>query len=96
MNKGIKARLYLPGECMNIIYNKKELLEKAFSNYKNLIYDIYLGEYNEKEICVIDIILLNETRDLVNDDYQSLKYVIKNFTGKQPKQLLKFSFERIS
>lgn len=81
---------------MNIIYNKKELLEKAFSNYKNLIYDIYLGEYNEKEICVIDIILLNETRGLVNDDYQSLKYVIKNLTGKQPKQLLKFSFERIS
>ena len=48
MKKGIKADLYLPKECLDIIINKREEVEKFFDKFKYLGYDIYLGEYEKR------------------------------------------------
>ena len=54
MKKGIKANLYLPKECLNIILNKQDEVKDYFDTYfGNIDYDIYLGEYDNKEVCAI-------------------------------------------
>lgn len=96
MKKGIRANLYLPKECLDILLNQKETIVNHFDNYFNdLSYDIYLGEYKGKEVCSIEIILINKTCKDVNTDYSDFKAYMKEITGKQPKQVLKFSFNRI-
>lgn len=96
MKKGIKANLYLPKECLNIILNKQDEIKEYFDSYfGNMSYDIYLGEYENKEICAIEIILLSNTRSGVNADYKHFKEYIKEITHKQPRQVLKLCFDRI-
>ena len=96
MRKGIKAQLYLPKECLDILYNNEERVVNHFDNYFNDInYDIYLGEYDEKEICAIDVVLLNKTAGAVNTDYRDFKAYLKEITHKQPKQIIMFKFDRI-
>ena len=96
MKKGIRANLYLPKECLDIILNKKDYVVNQFENYFNdLNYDIYLGEYDNKEVCAIEIVLLNRTCSAVNTDYRDFKAFIKEITGKQPKQILMVKFDRI-
>ena len=49
MKKGIRANLYLPKECLNIILNKKDEVKDYFDTYfGNMVYDIYLGEYDNE------------------------------------------------
>ena len=96
MKKGIRANLYLPKECLNIILNKKDEVKDYFDTYfGNMIYDIYLGEYDNKEVCCIEIKLLNKTCKEVNADYKHFKEYIKEITHKQPKQVLMFKFNKI-
>lgn len=96
MKKGIKANLYLPKECLNIILNKQEEIKDYFDTYfGNMNYNIYLGEYQNKEVCAIEIILLNSTRSGVNADYKHFKEYMKEITHKQPHQILKLCFDRI-
>lgn len=47
MKKGIKANLYLPKDCLEILNNKRDEVIDFFDNFINLQYDIYLGEYQE-------------------------------------------------
>ena len=96
MKKGIKANLYLSKECLNIILNRQNEIKEYFDNYfGNMNYDIYLGEYDNKEVCAIEIILLSNTRSGVNADYKHFKEYIKEITHKQPHQILKLCFDRI-
>lgn len=95
MKKGIKANLYLPKECLNIILNRQDEIKEYFDTYfGNINYDIYLGEYENKEVCAIEIILLSNTRSGVNADYKHFKEYIKEITHKQPHQILKLCFDR--
>ena len=96
MKKGIKANLYLPKECLNVILNKQDEVKDYFNTYfGNMNYDIYLGEYENKKVCAIEIKLLNRTCKEVNEDYKHFKQYIKEITHKQPKQILMFKFDRI-
>lgn len=95
MKKGIRAQLYLPKECLDIILAKKEEVEDFFDNFINLSYDICLGEYNNDEVCFIEFILLRKTTTLVNEDYKRLKWFLKDLTKKQAKQVLCLKFDRI-
>ena len=96
MKKGIKANLYLPKECLEKIVNKQEEFKDYMDTYfGGCSYDIYLGEYEDKEVCAIEIKLLNRTCKEVNADYKHFKQYIKEITGKQPKQILMFKFDRI-
>ena len=96
MKKGIKANLYLPKECLNIILNKQDEIKDYFDTYfGNMNYNIYLGEYQNKEVCAIEIILLSSTRSGVNADYKHFKEYMKEITHKQPHQILKLCFDRI-
>ena len=96
MKKGIKANLYLSKECLNIILNRQNEIKEYFDNYfGNMNYDIYLGEYDNKEVCAIEITLLNRTCKEVNEDYRHFKEYIKEITHKQPHQILKLCFDRI-
>lgn len=96
MKKGIKANLYLPKECFNIILDRQDEIKEYFDAYfGNMNYDIHLGEYENKEICAIEIILLSNTRSGVNADYKHFKEYIKEITHKQPHQILKLCFDRI-
>ena len=96
MKKGIKATLYLPKECLNIILNMQNEIKEYFDTYfENMNCDIYLGEYENKEVCAIEIKLLNRTCKEVNEDYRHFKEYIKEITHKQPKQVLMFKFDRI-
>lgn len=96
MKKGIKANLYLPKECLEKIVNRQEEFKDYMDTYfGGCAYDIYLGEYDNKEVCAIEIKLLNRTCKEVNEDYRHFKQYIKEITGKQPKQILMFKFDRI-
>ena len=95
MKCGIKADLYLPKECLDIIFNRKEEVEKFFDRFKNLAYDIFLGEYERKEICAIYLYILNDTKTLVNEDYKQLKKYLKCVTGKEPKQVMMAKFDKV-
>ena len=96
MKKGIRANLYLPKECLNIILNRQNEIKDYFDSYfGNMNYDIYLGEYENKEVCAIEIILLSNTRNGVNADYKHFKEYIKEITHKQPHQILKLCFDII-
>ena len=96
MKKGIRSNLYLPKECLNIILNRQNEIKEYFDTYfGNMNYDIYLGEYENKEVCAINIILLSNTRSGVNADYKHFKEYIKEITHKQPHQILKLYFDRI-
>ena len=95
MKKGVRAQLYLPKECLDIILDRKEEVEDYFDNFIELGYDIGLGEYNDKEVCFIEVIILNKTTSLVNEDYKRLKWFLKDLTKKQPKQVLCLKFNRI-
>ena len=96
MKKGIKANLYLPKECLDIILNKKDYVINHLDNYFiDINYDIYLGEYENKEVCAIEVELLNKTCNAVNTDYRDFKAFIKELTHKQPKQILMIKFDRI-
>ena len=95
MKCGIKADLYLPKECLDIIIDKKEEDEGFFDRFENLAYDIFLGEYEGKEVCAIYLYVLNDTKTLVNEDYKQLKQFLKSITGKQPKQVMMVKFDKI-
>ncbi len=96
MKKGIKANLYLPKECLEKIINRQDEFKKYMDTYfGNSAYDIYLGEYDNKEVCAIEIKLLSNTCASVNADYKHFKEYLKELTGKQPKQILMFKFDRI-
>lgn len=95
MKCGIKADLYLPKECLDIIINKQEEVEKFFDKFKDLGYDIYLGEYEKEEVCAINFYILNNTRTLANEDYKQLKQFLKSITGKQPKQVMMAKFDKV-
>ena len=95
MKKGIRAQLYLPKECLDIILDKKEEVEDFFDNFIELGYDIGLGDYNNEEVCFIEVILLQKTTSLVNEDYKRLKWFLKDLTKKQPKQVLCLKFDRV-
>lgn len=96
MKKGIKANLYLPKKCLNILLNKQDEVKDYFdTHFGNMKYDIYLGEYNNEEVCAIEIALLNRTCKEVNEDYKNFKQYIKEITNKQPKQILMFKFNKI-
>lgn len=96
MKKGIKANLYLPKECLDILCKREEEVVDYFENcFSNLTYNIYLGEYQGKEVCGIDIQLLNRTCSLVNEDYRHFKEYLKEITGKKPKQILMFKYDKI-
>ena len=95
MKCGIKADLYLPKECLDIIINKREEVEKFFDKFKYLGYDIYLGEYEKEEVCAINFCILNNTKTLVNEDYKQLKQFLKNITGKYPKQVMMAKFDKV-
>ena len=83
-------------ECLNIILNRQNEIKEYFDNYfGNMNYDIYLGEYDNKEVCAIEIILLSNTRSGVNADYKHFKEYIKEITHKQPHQILKLCFDKI-
>ena len=94
MKKGIKANLYLPKDCLEILNNKRDEVIDFFENFINLQYDIYLGEYQEIEVCAMEFIMVNKTASLVNEDYRRLKWFLKDITNKQPKQILMIKFDR--
>lgn len=97
MKRGIKANLYLPKECLDVITDKREEVVNYFENcFSSLAYDIYLGEYEEKEVCAMEFNILNRTCSLVNEDYKHLKEYLKEITGKRPKQILMFKYDKIS
>lgn len=95
MKCGIKADLYLPKECLDIIIDRKEEVEEYFNRFKDLGYDIYLGEYEKEEVCAINFYILNNTKTLVNEDYKQLKQFLKSITGKQPKQVMMVKVDKI-
>ena len=95
MKKGIKANLWLPKECLDIIIAKEKEVTAYFDSYPYLEYDIYLGEYDNNEVCAIEVKLLNETCREVNADYSCFKKYLKELTHKQPKQILMYKFDRV-
>lgn len=96
MKKGIKATLYLPIHSLDIIYSKRnEVISELESCFPGINYDFYEGEYQDEKICGIDIILINKTATLVNQDYKHFKQYIKEITGKQPKQIMCLKFDRM-
>lgn len=96
MKKGIKADLYLPRECFEKIVNGEEDFKDYMDTYFGMCnYEIYLGEYDNKEVCGVEIEFLNKTCACVNADYKHFKAYLKELTGKQPKQILMFKFDRI-
>lgn len=95
MMSGIKADLYLPKESLDVIIDRQEEVKKYFDSYFSLEYDIYLAEYNNEEVCGINLYILNNTKSMVENDYKSLKTYFKQVTGKTPKQILKINFDKI-
>lgn len=95
MQRGIRAQLYLPKNCY-------EIIEKDFSNIKdylesnfNISYEFYIGEYADEEVCGISIILMDSSVRDLSRQYVEFKKYIKNITGKNPKQVLKLRFDKI-
>ena len=95
MKKGIKAILYLPKECYKIIEDTFEEIKDYLETHFNLAYNFYIGEYEEKEVCTIEVKMLAKTCKEVNADYKHFKEYMKEITNKQPKQVLMFKFDRI-
>ena len=95
MKKGIKASLYLPKECYKIIEDTFEEIKDYLESHFIIDYNFYIGEYEEKEVCGIEVIMLAKTCKEVNTDYKHFKEYIKEITHKQPKQVLMFKFDRI-
>ena len=95
MEKVIKADLYLPKECYKIIEDTSEEIKDYLETYFNIYYDFYIGEYEEKEVCAIEVIMLAKTCKEVNADYKHFKEYIKEITHKQPKQILMIKYDRI-
>lgn len=95
MKKGIKANLYLPKECYKIIEDKFEQIKDYLESNFVIDYDFYIGIYEEKEVCAIEVKLLGKTCREVNADYKMFKEYVKEITHKQVKQVLMFKFDRI-
>ena len=95
MKKGIQANLYLPKECLNIIQDNLEEVLSFFDSFVSLDYDVYLGEYNGKEVCGVEFVILEDTVSNAEESYKSLKRFLKYITNKQPIQILKLKFDRI-
>lgn len=95
MKKGIRANLYLPEECVQIINNNKEYVTNLLDNFDNLSYDIYYGTYDGKNVCGIEFIILGDTLKETTEQYKHLKNILKNITGKNPKQISKCEFDWI-
>lgn len=95
MRRGIKATLYLPKDCLDKIYARAKEVETYLLNNFNIAYDFYEGEYNNEDVCGIQITLLNVSCKAVEADYSHFKSYIKQITGKTPKQVLMAKFDRI-
>ena len=95
MKKGIKACLYFPKEYYKIIEDRFEEIKNYLETHFNIDYSFYIGEFNENEVCGIDVLMLAKTRKEVNEDYRHFKEYIKEIMHKQPHQILKLSFDRI-
>ena len=94
MKKGIKAVLYLPIECGNIIYDYKEMVVD-YLNDLPANYDFYEGEYDGEKVYGINIIILANTKVEVENKYKEFKKFIKKIAKKQPTQVFKMNFDRI-
>lgn len=95
MKKGIKACLYLPKEYYKIIENRFEEIENYLESHFNIKYSFYIGNFNEIEVCGIDVLMLAKTCKEVNKDYKHFKAYVKEITHKQPTQVLVYKFDRI-
>lgn len=94
MKKVIKARLYLPEKYLDVIYKDKNEYIKYFEQRK-IEYDIYLAEIDNENICVLDFVLEDIDKKLVNQKYKFLLEFIKTMTGKKPQQHLKMECDRL-
>ena len=95
MKKGIKASLYLPKEYYKIIEDRFEEIKNYLESHFNIDYSFYIGNFNEIEVCGIDVLMLAKTCKEVNEDYKHFKEYIKEITHKQPTQVLVYKFDRI-
>ena len=94
MKKGIKAVLYLPIQCGNIIYDNKDMIVDYLHNLQT-DYDFYEGEYDGKEVYGMNIIILANTKVEVETKYKEFKNFIENLCNKKPTQVFKMNFDRI-
>lgn len=95
MRKGMQAQLKLPEYCLDILSNNKEILKNHINEYSsNIYYEIYLGEFNNTEICGIDITIMGDTCKDINNDYKNLKKFLNEITGEKAEQLVLFKFDR--
>ena len=85
MKKGIKACLYLPKEYYKIIEDRVEEIKNYLETHFNIYYSFYIGEFNENEVCGIDVLMLAKTCKEVNADYKHFK----EYTGTTPVALRK-------
>ncbi|MBO7615015.1 MAG: hypothetical protein J6T15_04905 [Bacilli bacterium] len=95
MRRGIKASLYLPLDCLDTLTNREEDLNDYFDSIKDFAYDYGSMEYQEKEVCYFDVILLDKTIKSVRQKYTGVKKYLKVLTGKQPKQIFIITFDKI-
>lgn len=95
MRRGIRAVLYLPMECLDKIYGRAKEVEAYLSDHFKIEYDFYEGEYDNKDVCGIQVVLLNDSCKAVEADYSHFKSYVRQITGKTPKQVLMAKFDRI-
>lgn len=95
MKKVIKARLILPEECYNILISKEKEVLAFFNTFKDLEYDIYLGELQEETVCVAEFVITNISRILVENDYKNIKKFLSSITGKKPSQNFMAKLDKI-
>lgn len=95
MKRGIRANLYLPRKCYEIIEKDYESIKDYLESNFNISYEIYIGDYDKEEVCGLDIILICDTVRELSRQYTEFKKYIKNITGKTPKQVFKLRFDKI-
>ena len=75
-----------------------EILEEKYSGKEydtSLLVGQLMGNFNEIEVCGIDVLMLAKTCKEVNEDYKHFKEYIKEITHKQPTQVLVYKFDKI-
>lgn len=95
--KSLRANLYLPLDCLQILENYLNEIEEYFKrNIKQFAYDFGSMEYNEKEVCYFDLYIIGKTISEVKGYYNYIKKYIKYLTKKKPKQIMMFTAEMIN
>ena len=96
MKKGIKARLKLPKESFKILYKQRKTVQEHLDCFfLHMDYDIYEAEYNGEDVCIIDVVLMEDTYKIAEELYKCFKQYIKDVVNKQPEQIIKLKFDRL-